>query len=783
LSPRSHAITDAERARIEQVDRFVATGASGVRELIGMLCDRSWTVRRAVVAGLAALGDDAVVPLCQWLGDVRSDEGAIAAAVDALAASMGGSVTAEVLRLTDHANPAVVADGAQILGRRRVAEAVPVLARLVQHDNDNVSVAAIEGLGMIGGTAAVEALIRVVESRRFFRTFPAIQVLSRTGDPRSVPPLAALLVDETYRLEVVRALGRTGMATAIAPITSLLQNPSEAIVRLVAVSLSELIARAEWAGTDSQVTAVLRETLAPSFGRIAAALRGADPGERAAIATLLGRTGDASVLPAITEMLDDTATATATAASDALQHLGLASDDALVSALAGADSVRRAALLPHVRTKQAAAPVRALLRDSDAEVRARACEAIARIGDVASVPQLFDALGDPSARVAHAAVSAIMTLGSSDTERLALAAVRSARSSVRRHAIRLLGAYGFHSAFQLLCDAIHDADRRVAELAITGLGSIEDPRVDDELARHLQSTDDALRSAVMRAAAQRRSVEAVGLLTKGIGDASSWVRYYAAQGLGKVGAHDAPQASRLLIDRLRDPAPQVRIAAIEALSRLRSPDAWDAVCRAAASADPDERRAGLVGVGMQAREGAVDILVEATQSPDTATRLVAVSGLARLDHPRALAALDAAAGDATAEVRDAALSLLAERQDGAAASLLVEHALRSDIDHPVQRALSRPGNARISAIMARLAGADSRAAPILVAALTRMHAANATVALFDALSLPSPSARAAAASALVAANARGAHGAVAKLVDSDPDAEVRRVAAAALRAS
>jgi HEAT repeat protein len=781
LNPRRHAITDAERGRIEHVDRLVAIGDHGVRELIGLLSDPSWTVRRAVVAGLAALGDDAVTPLCNWLRDERSSEHAIAAAVDALAASIGSTVIAEVLRLAEDANPQIVADAAQILGRRRVNDTVPLLAKLVQHDNDNVSVAAIEALGMIGGRAAVEALIQVVESRRFFRTFPAIQVLSRTGDPRSVPPLAALLADETYRLEAVRALGRTGMAAAIGPITSLLHNPSDAMIRLVATSLSELIDRAEWAGSESQVASALREVLAPSLGRIASALRGADPDERTAIANLLGRTGDASVLPAITAMLEDSATANA--ATDALQHLGRSDDDALIAALGVPDPTRRATILPLVRSKNAAPTVRALLADEDAEVRARACEAIARIGDTASVPQLFTALGDPNARVAHAAVSAILALGSDDTERLALAAVRSSRASERRHAIRLLGAFGFASAFEPLRDAIDDADRRIAELAIAGLGTIEDPRVDEVLAKQAQSQDDALRSAVMRAASHRGGAASAKLLAKGVTDSSSWVRYYAAQGLGRLGAIGAPQASELLIHKLRDPAPQVRIAAIEALSRLGSPDAWDAVCRAAGSTDPDERRAGLVGVGMQARDGATEILVDAAQSADPATRLVAVSGLARLHDPRALAALEVALNDSTPEVREAVLSLLAERQDEAAARVLVDLALRAEPDPAVQRALSRPGNARIASIMSRLASADSRVAPVLVAALARMHTDNATAALFDALALSNPAARAAAASALVATNAEGAKRAVTTLADSDPDPEVRRVCTAALGSS
>lgn len=779
MVPRSHAITDAERARIERVDRLVAADGRGVRELIGMLSDPSWTVRRAVVSALASLGDEAVRPLCTWLREDRTNENAIAAAVDALASSIGSSVTDEVLQLAADDQPQVVADAAQILGRRRVPESVSTLARLVQHENDNISVAAVEALGMIGGTAAVEVLIRVVERRQFFRTFPAVQVLSRTGDPRSVPPLVALLDDETYRFEVVRALGRTGMATAIAPIVSVLRNPSDAITRLVAMSLSELIERAEWAGTIAQVSAALRDALASSLGRFASALRGADPDERSAIARVLGRAGDISILPAITAMLDDAETASA--ATDALHHLGSTSDDVLVATLASNhERARRATLLPLVRTMAAAPVVRALVHDDDPEVRARACEALARIGDVASVPLLFEALGDPSVRVAHAAVSSILALGSSETEELALAAARSPRPAVRRHAIRLLGSFGFASAFGPLCAAIDDADRRIAELAITALGTVDDPRVDDVLATVNTSSDDALRSAVMRAAAHRGGPIAIRMLVRGVTDTSPWVRYYAVQGLGRLGTHEVPQASALLIQRLRDPAPQVRVAAIEALSRLGSPDAWDAVCRAASSPDPDERRAGLVGVGMQARPGAVEILIDGARSFDPATRLVAVSGLARLDDPRALDALDAAVGDPAAEVRDATLSLLADREDEPAARVLVERALETDSDPSVQRALSRPGAARISAIVLRLADADSRNAPILVAALARMHTDEAKSALFEALRAANPAARAAAANALVAIDAEGALEEVAILAKTDRDPEVRRVCSAAL---
>ena len=137
-------LTDAERIRMQRIDRLVLEGAPGVAELVAMLSDASWTVRRAVVASLASLGDDAVPALCTSLRETRANEQSIAAAVDALSASVGSNATAAVVSLADSPSPPVVADAAQILGRRRAGDAAPLLARLLEHRDDNVAVAAIE---------------------------------------------------------------------------------------------------------------------------------------------------------------------------------------------------------------------------------------------------------------------------------------------------------------------------------------------------------------------------------------------------------------------------------------------------------------------------------------------------------------------------------------------------------------------------------------------------------------------------------------------------------------
>ena len=132
--------------------------------------------------------------------------------------------------------------------------------------------------------------------------------------------------------------------------------------------------------------------------------------------------------------------------------------------------------------------------------------------------------------------------------------------------------------------------------------------------------------------------------------------------------------------------------------------------------------------------------------------------------------------------RSARRRALAARRapDDGAARTLVDRAIDTQPDHPAHLALSRPGAARVVAILSRLTSADDRTALILVAALARMRFGPATVALFEALAMANPAARAAAASALVAADVPGAVQVVTALARSDPDSEVRRVCSAVL---
>ena len=769
------SLSDAEHIRIDRIDQLVAIGDAGVVELIAALPERSWTVRRAVVAGLAALGDEAARPLCTWLLEQRTTESAIAAAVDALSTSIGATTTAEVIDLGARGEGAVLEDVARILGRRRAFEGLALLRQLLESPNDNIAMAAIEALGAIGGTVSIDALISVIESRNFFRTFPAMQVAARSGDPRVIEPLAKLLDDESYRFEAALALGRTGSVLAIGPLATLLESGGESMVRLVVSALDELWRRAAWSGSVDHVLDLMRQRFTAEVPRFAVAVTSGELAEKLAAIRILGAIGGADTLAVLAPLLENPALRVA--ATEAVQRLVRTDDAALIEAFASPDPETRAAALPVVGSARSAPAVRRLLTDEDPEVRARACDALARIGDTASVRALFGALDDASARVAHAAAGAIHSLGSSETPGLALTALRSAHPNVRRQALRIIAYLGCDGAFEAVRAAIDDSDTRIAELAVGALAALGDAKVDATLMELARSPREVLRAAVMRAAGHRPGDRMIELLENGMDDDAAWVRYYACQGLGRAGRLSA---AGKLMSRLADASAHVRIAAIEALARLDTPQAWQMLLSLARSRDPDEQRAALVGISQHTQPAAVALLVDAARSSDVATRLIALSGLAGSTVPAALAELARAARDPQPEIRDAALSLLGERDDADAAAMLVGIALESEPEHPVHTTLSRPGDARIAEISARLETAKGGEVTTLISALARMHVPNATRALFEALVAPAPEVRRDAATALMAIAAGGAVSAVRKLATEDPDPEVRRASAAAL---
>ena len=746
--------------------------------LIDMLSQANWAQRRRLVAELATLGNVAVQPLCQVLTEDRVDEAKNAATLDALVASVGDPATV-LIGLTAHPLSPVAADAAQILGRRRERRALPALAQLSTGADDNVAVAAIEALGRIGGRSAVESLIALVRSGNFFRTFPAIDVLGRSGDPRAIVPLSALLQDSRYALEAMRALSRTADRGAVPALASMLHHASPSHVRVAAAALADLAHDYEQRYGESYVIgAALEQAAEPSaFRALSSALIGADDDERRAIARVLGMLRNQEAVSVLSGLIDGSESV-AKAAVMALEALGPKVAGQLLSLLRSGDSLRRIVVLPLIRGgMNAADDIQQCLSDPDGQVRALAAQALARIGAVRAVPALFRLLEDPNTRVVQAAVAAIQSLGGPNTESLTLAAARSPEPRTRREALRIIRYFGYRSALPIVLPLLDVEDERLREAAILALSLIEDPQAVRALVRQAAAENEKTRAMAVRALGQgTRSDEVDQALLRGMRDTDPWVRYYAAQALGRLSAHEALP---MLTEALNDAAPQVRISAVEALSHLSSSEAFAALRDAAKSTEPDVRRAAVLGFGTLKSEGAVPILLAALESEDPATRLVAASALGQFEIPAAVLALGRAANDDDENVRLTAIGLLAEMRSKEATlaliGLLPEY---RNLDR-VRLALSAASPGRVEGIVAGLVDADDETASILASALARMHTPDSLAALIDGLMLPSAAARKAVATALGAVGGEAALETLRAAARHDTDPEVRRVSALA----
>lgn len=770
--PAGRKVVASERQRLEKLRELTQHGERDLDELLAMRTDPSWAVRREVIAALGRLGLPAATRLCESLIRERDDETRIAATVDALVASTGDAEAA-LYPLTRAENVAVLADLAQILGRRRNPLSVPILADLSRHRDDNVAVAAIEALGRVGGRAVVDLLVETVESRRFFRTFAAIDVLGKSGDPRAISPLVALLDDPHYSFEAARALGRSSDSAAVAPLGRLLCSPADGQVRVAALALADLRQKhGERFGTTEPVDSALAAAPSVATRRLAQCLSGSDPNEQVAIITIMGCLRDEAAIPALVMGLDG-APEIAQAAAVALGQLSRDSDIALVASLWEGSSARRQALLPTLSGSRALEAVAGCLRDPEAVVRRLACEALARIGSPRAVPELFHTLNDPNPAVVQAAISAIASLGYDDTPALAVAAARSGAAPVRRAALRILSYAGSPEAMSVFEVGTRDADPRVREAAIQGLPLLESSEALDLLLGLTNEPLPQTRASALRALGDcTLEPRIVHRLELGLSDPEPWVRYYACQSLGKLRAEACAGAVAELVS---DPAGQVRLAAIEALSHLPGDLAFATLRDAARSAELELRRAALIGLGLSRRGEALTLLLEHTSSPDAATRLIALSALASFGTAEALAVLVRAVRDPEENVHLAALGLLGTRSGAEATQLLASFATDPVLGERAQAVLSTPGAHRVAGLLAALQAADDELAVQLTRLLARLNEPGARAALFECLTLGNTAARKAAATTLGALGNREAFSALQRLSIEDPDAEVRRV--------
>ena len=151
------------------------------------------------------------------------------------------------------------------------------------------------------------------------------------------------------------------------------------------------------------------------------------------------------------------------------------SDDAVLRCYA----VRALGELGDVHTL---APLLVCLKDKEPGVRAEAAQALGHLGDTRAVVPLLDALHDPDADMQYAAATGLSLLKDPRAVEPLLAQVKNgADAGARRQAIDVLGSLHDLRAVEPLIAAVHDPDPNLGNRAIAALGELRDRRAVEPL--------------------------------------------------------------------------------------------------------------------------------------------------------------------------------------------------------------------------------------------------------------------------------------------------------------
>jgi HEAT repeat protein len=532
-----------------------------VKLLSEKLISPDGVVRRAAAAELGDLGASAA-PAAHLLVDAMTDKDIMVRAEAGSALVKIGD--AAIPALTDGLRDPKEGIGAALVLTKMGNAGLRVLVDGLLPSNPTARINAIAGISTLG-PAGKRVVPTIVE---YFRTADgdgraaAAQALGKLAES-SGPVVAAAVTAAMKDPETNMRLG------AIATVAQMGAEGVSAAPALVE-RLSDPQAAVKQAAQDALVALGV-----PTIPALRAAL--ANPAITADAALVLAHFGELGA-PALVEALSAEPVAQRLAATAALGEMGpAAASSAMVLAKALHDPE------PRVRASAARALGRMgggaggtvsnlieALKDRDDSVRANAAQALGGIGAVGVVanPSLVAALSDPSPAVRAAAAAALAT---TDIEGKLSAiplvkALEDAAPEVQRAAAESLRRIG-RPAVPALVEALKDpnAVRPAEVLAKIGPAAIR------ELAMGLRSTDVAVRSGCAEIFGRMGpgGSDAQPLLIEALKDPAPEVRVAAARALGLMAPNSAASVDSLVLV-LKDKQRPVRLAAIIALGQLRA---------------------------------------------------------------------------------------------------------------------------------------------------------------------------------------------------------------------
>jgi len=689
-----------------------------------LLNDNEKSVQQEAYRTLAKLGDMQSLPRLLTIAlshPDSSDERQFAADVSNALQEITDPAALEPIRdAMANTDPQVRVLLVQMLGRLQTPDSFDPLLVALHDPNATVRAAAIYALQYSINPDAREVLrVLARQEKNSAVRAPILQCLAQRNDPELITLALEAVKDPDAQ---VRGAGVYALAQLSDPRAhkAILQAAGDADPQVRVAAFSSLF---DWHDPEAQA-------------RMTAALTGTDPALQNAAIVRWQFHPDATFVPLLLKMLNNTDAQTVTPTLiGALAYSGNTQGIEQIIALFRKGTISRSTissslpamgglggeqadprllpliadlLKPAVTTVASpnagslANPQDFLLNSSDL------ITVLARFSD-AGVPLLCDMLGKGDRQTRLDAIQALGNIADMRATKALIPLLEDKDQSIRERTMWALTQIGDPRALPSFLTALHDSNREVKLAAITGLGKIPDPQATAALLDLLNtgwhnaafralkdSTDPRVREAMILAAANEKiGARALGEGLPRVDDprvmkvlltlaqhADANIRYQAINGLGRF---NDLKVTQVLLAALNDPVDDPRHAAITALAGRDDPQVLAAFARLLKDGTLDDRRSVLMAMSWHNTPGCLPFLLPLLDDKDTSIRREAAKAVAEAGDVRGGNTLLAIFKEPTSFWRAEIIEKLSELKQADKFLPLFRTALE-DADHGVRQA-------------------------------------------------------------------------------------------------
>jgi HEAT repeat protein len=535
----------------------------------------------------------------------------------------------------------VVMFALQMLARIGDPSAVPSVTPLVRHPDPNVAQSAIEALGQLRSTAAVPALLQLLQGDLWLQV-AAIDALGEIGDPSAVAPLLDLVPDSIVAEPAVKALQRIAAPQSLQLLLTKFMAVSERPLRDALLLAIGVVIDLHPDPVPIAIQYSAQVELDP-FGSLLGYLKELLlwDGESAAGESLSQSSDGESLLRAATaltvvagirslypQVLIRIATEEGAGWGIGLfrRHPG-ALTPALRELLRHEDlRVRRGALLAGAFEAGDFPRVLEHLNDADEMVRAAACRALGLIGKAEAVPLLILRLQEGGATERAAAVDALAEFPGEALVGLEPCLGPDVAEPVVAGALEVLGKRGMERFEARIIELARHQSPVIRRPAIRAAAQLPGSRAEVALIRALADRHQPIQVEALELLVKRDHGKTVPILAALLETGDS-LRYHVIRALGHMRAKQAaPQLESLY--HLCGPHEQVEI--ILALIRIGGPGLAPFLRTRLSESEPEIRRVAARGLATLADQALLPLLLELAADADWCIRDEAARGLGLL---------------------------------------------------------------------------------------------------------------------------------------------------------